>query len=504
VRALPCLSSKSTPTISRRHFLLSTAAIAASLSCQTRRAPSKPPNVVVFLADSLRADHLGCYGHKVQCSPAVDALARESIVFDRCYSQCCWTRPSIASIFTGYLPDVHEAGNTEKDFGAVSTAQAEIVRPCFTTLAEQFKQRGYNTGYLLSNAYLQKQFGFARGFDHYQYQDGWPPAELVNAAVEWLKKEAKEPFFLFIHEIDPHQPYYPHPEYYQELFGTSRDEAAKALTPEDVAEMKRMRQLAHWVDADDATVMREGFVKAPLTRPVYSPAAQSYFKNSYDAEILGVDREFGRMVKTIGDLGMDDRTAVVFTSDHGESFGEDGWYEHGNSLHNPELRVPLVLRLPAWMRESKRVPQTVSLFDLYPTLVALAGGKVDDKLQAKTLLDPDGSLAVDTDRECYATRVKPGQDASQGDQSLIHGPWKVRVTNPGEQMAVYNLDEDPQETRNYLAAGRAPLPAAAQQAVDRFKQARKQHIELAASFGKPEWVAGDESLKEELGALGYL
>ncbi|MDX9972538.1 MAG: sulfatase [FCB group bacterium] len=489
--------------VTRRQFLLSTAALTASLGCQVRyTAAQNPMNVVVFLADSFRADHLGCNGHAVRATPNVDALARDSIVFDRCYSQCCWTKPSIGSLFSGMLPQVHQAGLSDWDLDKINDVPVQMLRPCFSTLAERLQLLGYHTAYFLANSHVQERFGFARGFDHYRFENGWAPEDQMREAIRWLRKEAREPFFLFIHEIDPHAPYTPSPEHYQRLFGRSQDQAWAALPSADRADLDRAANAPTWHDDEPLSPASRGFVKTGFDRPSLSAASKAYRRSLYEAEIVKVDEEFGRLMTRLQTLNLDDRTAVVFTSDHGECFGEHGWYGHANSLHEPEVRVPMILRLPAGMRRRERVPWTVSQFDLHPTLVSLAGGGVAEELRARPLLLSDGSLAVDGHRECLAAHGQPGQHISEWDLSLVRGPWKAHLSNTAKDLAVYNLYDDPGEDRNLIETREARDDV--HRLLDRFERVREHELVVSASYGEPAWVPGGHNYQEELSALGYL
>lgn len=495
--------SRPASAVTRRQFLLSTAALTASLGCQVQYTPAKKPmNVVVFLADSFRADHLGCYGHTVQATPNVDALARDSIVFDRCYSQCCWTKPSIASLFSGMLPQVHQAGLSDWDLDKINDVPVQMLRPCFSTLAERLKLRGYHTAYFVANSHVQERFGFARGFDHYRFENGWAPDDQMREAIRWLRKEAREPFFLFVHEIDPHDPYTPSPRHYQYLFGRSQEQALAVLPRADKAELERAADAPKWRDAQPLSPTSRGFINAGLERLRLTADGKAYWRSLYDAEILRVDEEFGRLMTCLQALNVDDRTAVVFTSDHGESFGEHGWYAHANSLHEPEVRVPMILRLPAEIRRRERVPWTVSQFDLHPTLVSLAGGGVAEKLRARPLLHPDGTLAVEGHRECVAAHGQPGQHISEWDLSLVQGPWKAHLTNGAKDLAVYNLYDDPGENRNLNETRTARDDV--HRLLDRFERVREHELVVSASYGEPAWVPGGHNYQEELSALGYL
>jgi len=234
-----------------------------------------------------------------------------------------------------------------------------------------------------------------------------------------------------------------------------------------------------------------------------SARGRAYLASRYDGELRRVDDLFGRLLRCLRDAGFEDNTAVAFVSDHGESHGEHGHYFHSNALHNPEIHVPLIVRLPKDLRRQERVPFTVSQFDLNPTLLTLGGTWTPSHLQARSLLERDGSLAVKGHRECFSSFGEARYELSQWEASMICGPWKLHRPPLENRVAVYNIERDPGETTD-LAAPEAPPSPAIHKLVNRFQQAQEQHLELSASLGRPIWTRTDSVHTEELNALGYL
>jgi arylsulfatase A-like enzyme len=289
------------------------------------------PNIIVYLPDALRADRLGCYGNHAVTSPEIDGFSREGMLFERCYSQAAWTKPSIASLFSGFLPPVHQAVITDWDTKNVTSLRVQVLRDQFTTLAETLKAVGYTTASISVNPHTQKDFGFARGFDMYHYESK-PPDSQMNDVLSWLET-ATEPFFLFVHARDPHGPYTPSDQDYQLLFRETPKSVLARLPDKDKEllesfRMRYQRNTGH-VPLDELT-----------------PEGVSYLKNLYDAEIRGVDSQFRRMRQFLKRKRLTSRTLVAFISDHGEGFGEHGFFFHGNTLHGEDLHVPLILMGP--------------------------------------------------------------------------------------------------------------------------------------------------------------
>jgi len=482
-----------THTCTRREALATgTAALSAVFAATTGysqipravTSPNTPPNILVFLADSLRADHLGCYGYSLQTSPHIDAMAAKSIIFEQCYSQAPWTKPSIASLFTGYLPYIHQAVLTTWDMKNLArwdesnpfNFKIQTLRPNFTTLAELFRGLGYQTACFQWCPHCQSEFGFGQGFDQYRYVSAEAPEKQVNAVIKWLQSKRKQPFFAFVHAIDPHGPYVPSESFYSSVFGQSPAEAQEHLTPED------LERVQHF--------------KLPSLRAL-SPAGLHYLKTLYDAEIRGIDYHFGRILNSLAETGQDNNTIIVFIADHGEAFGEHQFFKHNNSLYDEELHVPMILRIGGSKSEI-RVPWNVSLYDLHPTLVALAGGSIGENIQAKSLLNQRGELTVHEHRPVYAYFDKNDSDTAKWEFCVIENGSKVYDKGAGKTPEIYDRSRDPEEKENVW--GKHPETDAL---VETLAILREKHRILATSFGEPHYAGIDQASIEELRSLGY-
>ena len=279
-----------------------------------------PPNVILITLDTVRADHVGCYGATDIQTPTLDALAHDGIVFDRAISQVPLTWPSHAVILTGTYP----FQNGVQDFTGAP------LEPRFRSVAQAFKQHGYSTGAVVSSFVLDKSWGLARGFDF--YDDAFSPeqfesrdlglverkaGESVTRAIDWMKKNPRRPFFFWLHLYDPHSSYDP---------------------PE--------------------------------------PFHTQYQGHLYDGEIAYADRELGRFMGWLKSNRLYDRSLIVFLSDHGESLGEHGEKEHGFFIYNSTVQVPLIVKPPAGSRlRPGHVARPVETAAVAPTLLALAGLK---------------------------------------------------------------------------------------------------------------------------------
>ncbi len=324
----------------------------ARVTQRTRR-----PNIILYLVDTLRADHLGCYGYSRPTSPNIDAFAAEATLFSSMFAQSSWTRTSIASLFTGLDPLTH--GTTDR-----LAALSDTV----LLLPEILQEVGYQTAGVITNGNISPQFGFDRGFDSFEVlaeksdtAEFHQLSDRVNdSAFSWLATRNEDrPFFLYLHTTDPHGPYAPRSPY--------REAFAPSVADADVGTIDMLR-----------AVKRKGAVVPPRL-------AQD-FAALYDAEIAFNDNEFGLLIRHLKELGLYASTLIVFTSDHGEEFLDHGFWEHGASLFNEQLHIPFILTLPQGMGKGVRVAANVAHIDLLPTLLEFLGEPVSESLQGRSLL----------------------------------------------------------------------------------------------------------------------
>ncbi len=442
------------------------------------RPPSTPPNVLLYVIDTLRADRLGCYGGAQDVSPHIDALAAEALVFDRAIAQSSWTKAAMASVFTGLYPTAH----------GIQDPRHRLSDELWT-LAEMLREAGYRTAGFFANGYLKESQGFAQGFETYVLSPQASPI-LHQEALAWLDEAAgRGPFFLFVHTIDPHGPLDP-PEDYRRRFAP--DVPAGAGTKE------------HLMSID--------FGRVPVT-----PQLQSQLEALYDAEIAANDAQLGRLLAALVEQGVYDDTLIIFLSDHGEAFFEHGRYGHGNDLYDEVLRVPLILRLPGG-KPVGRVAALAQQADLMPTLAAFLGLPLQRRLHGRNLLgealgdSAAGDSAVHTeDRIAISHMDRTGGRSGRPRISLIQGDWKViePLNRPTPRIGVllrgdleaaperelYHLGRDPGESRN-LAAREPDL------AWRLATLARARAIGLMAQRSARVEFTDEE--RRQLQALGYL
>ena len=329
-----------------------------------------PPHLVLFTADTLRADHTSLSGYARETTPNLDALARDAVVFSQAVTLVPKTGPSFATHFTGRLPETH---------GVTSNRYA--LPEELPLLAERLAEAGYASAAFVSNPILAPRKGFSRGFDRYEEfgkREGLEPQ--WRAFSRWAEAhDWSQPTFVWFHSIDPHGPYTPPPSVRDRFVGDPLFTAESRTVPLEY-ELQEGVPPSRVVGA------------LPRYQRIGDEDRVAWYVSQYDAEIYAMDAVLGRLVTFLRDRSLYDQAALVFTSDHGESLGEhDYYFEHGWFVYDATLRVPLVLKPPA----ADRVPpgvrtEQVSNVDTVPTLLALAGLRAPPGLPGKDLLAAAG------------------------------------------------------------------------------------------------------------------
>ncbi len=441
---------------------------ATSSAAATGRSPSAAarPNVIIYLIDALRADHLSCYGYPRETSPHFDELARRGLLFHGAQAQSPWTRASVASLFTGLWPQGHA---TNHDDDALPAG--------IPTLAGRLREAGYRTAGILGNGNVSKVFGFSQGFDQYLYLAYGEKGEISarstqihQAVLDLLPQLArKEPFFLYVHTVDPHAPYAP-PEPYRSRF------AASVEDPE-------LGSIA-------------GLLELQKRPDVVEEATIAQLLDLYDAEIAANDASLGALVSELSRRGLFDDSLIVVLSDHGEEFFDHGDWTHGKTLHSEMLDVPLLIKLPGQSagREIRRIVQHV---DIMPTILELAGVEVPPSIHGRSLLP----LLTAAGADSWGERAVAHLDLrGRALTSVIDGPWKLIQLGAPDGNAfpeLYDRRADPGERSN-LAPERTDLA--------KFLVAVRKAEEARVKTRAAESVAGEVSdeILEGLRALGYI
>jgi arylsulfatase A-like enzyme len=337
-------------------------------------------NLLLITIDTLRADHLGCYGYPRRTSPNVDSLAASGVTFTKAYAQRPKTSPSFASILTGTYPQRHGVRRTK-----------EVLPASAYTLAEALRDAGYATCGVVTNGNLYPAFGFDQGFQGYKYGHSGA-AEGTEIAMTWLRESARRPFFLWVHHTDPHAPYKP-PDPYAEKF------------------LNQVEYGKHPLEIVRGTPLG-GVHPGQL---LDGPLDLGYYISQYDGEIAYTDHWVGELLACVRSLGLGANTLVVLAADHGESLGDHAYYfEHGLLAYDASARIPLIFSLPGAMGAGVRESGVTESVDMMPTLLELLGVSRPGSCQGASLV---GRVAALTDPGA------PGGGGAQGRPAYVEAGY---------------------------------------------------------------------------------
>ncbi|MFC1611658.1 sulfatase, partial [Myxococcota bacterium] len=376
--------------------------VVSALTAESRSGPtSSLPNVVMFLTDTVRPDRVSSYGHRRHTTPVFDRLAEQGYLFTSAYAPSPWTRPSVASLFTGQYPQRHGVQMRQDKLPAA-----------IPTLAQNLRKRGVQTVCVTTNPHVTETWGMTRGFDRiveimpnkHSLKAG-NDARVVYSEFRDLAPELRPPFFLYVHLIDPHYPYEP---------------------------------------------------PAPDLRALKIRAEEPNSRARYDAEVHHADRFIGRMMESLDETGFLEQSIVLMTADHGEEFGEHGSTGHGKTVYQEVVRVPLALKLPAEMNRHlagvtegvdattgancQTVRANVSLVDVMPTILSLMSlavpGGIDGEdltplLRCEELEPRPLFFSVEKERASYA--------------GVLLDNSKLIVDRVSGKRRLHILDDDPTE-----------------------------------------------------------
>ncbi|MDJ0852510.1 MAG: sulfatase [Myxococcota bacterium] len=463
-------------------------------ACEGRTGPGHRDlaPVVLITVDTLRADRLGVYGHRLDVSPRIDALAESGVRFADATVQWPKTWPSIASLLTGTYP--HTTGIRGKP---------RRLPDSHVMLAELFAKAGYDTAAIVSNWNVGSHMGFGQGFEHFvqSWEEKWREQAgnepFVNApgrvkdytnatlvtdqALRWLRGRGPRdrPFFLWIHYMDPHGPYQP-PARYARLFeGAHRSEPIPPrLLPPYQQQTRRGRLITDL----------------------------GFYQSQYDREIRYLDDEVGRLLDALSqpDLG---NPLIVLTADHGESMGEHRYYlEHGKLPYQPTAHVPLLVSRPGVIEGGRVIDTPVGLIDLSATLLELAGMVVPGSFEGTSL-----ARVILGERDAALPEhvfMESGYGGDQTQLTVREGPWKLihvpyapdRKAMTGAEFELYHLGRDPGEIEN-VAAAHPEVVRRLGEALVRWDAAGARLGELGEELDPASLDAGSRAMLE---ALGYL
>lgn len=393
-------------------------------------------NLLIVLFDTLRADHTQPYGSPKVKTPQLLALAARGVTFTDASANASWTAPSVTSLLTSTHPTVHGVSGAAA-FDKLSAVS--MVPPGLPLLPEVLQQHGYATQAIFNNPIISPSFGYERGFDevdeyfHLREQvlkESPSPAEQVERVWErdfepLLARRGERPFFVFLHEIDPHHPYQA-PEPWVRMYLKERREPAADL-------------------AGSGLAVHDWFLHDPGR---LSPRLVREIQGLYDAEVSFMDAYLGELVAKLEAAGLREDTLIVFLSDHGESLAEHGLLGHGKTLYEEVLEVPLLMSLPGVLPEGLRVTDPVALVDVAPTVLGLLGVPAPAGMQGRSLVPLLGPHPPPP-----APRARFARSRFEGRWNLDSvrvADWKLirRARDGGRDWELYDLAHDPREARN--------------------------------------------------------
>jgi len=443
--------------VSTRSFVAFLAVACGSLpACAPRARPASAPAVVLVSIDTLRPDHLGCYGYRRPISPHIDAFRREAVLMRDVVASAPSTLASHASMFTSLLVQHHGA----------SIAASSALRPGLVTLAEVLQRAGFATASFNGGGELHRVWGLDRGFGVYESATDSTVSEIgddtmagqVQLAKKWLESVGSRPFFLFLHTYEVHHPYTPAPE------------RLKAIEPSYAGRLP---------DRISIRLLE----KINSGQKKLAPGDLEHIVATYDAEIASADAGFGELLDLLRRLGRYDSSIIVLVSDHGEAFGERGkvgW--HGDTLYDEQIRIPLVVKLPRGRLAGKAVEAQVRGIDIAPSLLS--------------------QLGLPVPRQFSGTRIDFAGGAPD------HPPWSMSTIDGALRVAavrthrwkwyegrLYDLEHDPGETRDV-----ASLHPEVERELEGRLVASLRSRESAGSTP----VRMPNEVAEQLKALGYL
>lgn len=454
--------------------------VLTALACSAPGEARRPVNIIVIMVDTLRADYLGSYGFEGPVSPHLDALAAESVRFEHCISQAPWTKPSVASLFTSLHPETHRVTDHDDQFwrDVDENLKTSALPEEAITLAEVLRTNGYATAAWVGNSWLSEGLGFGQGFDDYQA----PERRHVQDADEvwgdvwyWLVRHRKEspekPFFWYLHVMDVHGPYRP--------------------PPEDVQAVSESSTLGEERLLDDAEFDRIPNHILPTARSG-APHELRTVRALYAGGIRAFDRRLGQFLERLDNAGLVENTLLLLVSDHGEELGEHGGWDHGDTLHAEQTRVPCVIRSP--QLPAGTVDEIVSLVDFMPTLLGAAAASRPEGLQGRNLWPV---LLGQTAPE-PAWAFSGGVKLSRNTLSVRSKSHALLWNDADGAISLFDTREDPLEQRDLAESN----PELRDELRDRLQLHQAELKKAGTLLTRQEELTREEI--ERLQSLGYL
>jgi arylsulfatase A-like enzyme len=467
----------------------------------TTNAPGNRPNVIVYMIDTLRADHTSLYGYARDTTPFLKKLGAQGMVFDDCQVQATWTKPSVASLLTSLYSFTHGIVHDDDTIPAGAT-----------TLAGQLRAAGYVTASVLANPLAGRITGLQRGFDYVsewqaverylsETEDRATDSAAVNKVVfPWLERHRDEPFFLYAHSTDPHAPYRP-PAGFEEKF------ANPAESPEFNRDFKKLKELAlsHGGFGISRALCAQGGVDPNrfIQRAV----------DRYDGKILHNDWSLQQLVGKLKQLGILDNTLIVVVSDHGEEFWEHGWTGHGQSLYQELAHGVLLMWNPKLIPRPGRVGEPVQSIDVMPTVLDLLGLKIPDAVEGQSLapfakgqpFQRRGPVMTSRFAHPYEQRNELDPENHIDSIALLDATWKLIYREKGKEVGLNRVElYDRRADRVDAKDVAAQHPRETSQMMTEIGKWIDQQKQIRRALGQGTKATLDRQTLDQLRSLGYL
>ena len=441
--------------------ILSTVILCSFMMCDHAQPSFSDCSIIFISIDCLRADHLGGYGYPRNTSPSFDSFVKDAVLFNKCITQCTSTLASHASMLTSLIPAHH---------GAFFTRSLAL-SPEVITMAEILKENGYKTVSFNDGGQIAPRFALDQGFDLYastvtrRKHRKYSFRRIVRKSTSWIEKNLDKKFFLFLHTYETHHPYEPRKECL-ELY--EKDYSGRLPENISVELINRINDGKLKIDEQDL----------------------KHIINTYDAEIRSMDRSFGLFLDFLKEKGIYDKTIIIFTSDHGEEFGEHGWVAtHSNSLFNEQIRVPLAIKLCNSKYSSAEIDTLVRSIDILPTLLDILNIESSGPYEGVSLSPLiRGKIKK---MELFAISQRDMLETFNPSYwSIMNEKWKLYDSK------LYDLENDPQELIDQSVSHKA-LKSMLWEQAERFLRQTPVHT-------SGEKVKLSDELKEKLKSLGYI
>jgi arylsulfatase A-like enzyme len=426
-------------------------------------------NVILISLDTLRADHLNSYGYKRETAPNMAKLAEEGALFTNFFTPATWTLPAHMSLLTALYPSSHR----------IHISKRRVEGLAHQTIPDLMKSGGYYTVSFNDSLHIGSFYGFDKGFDSFN-EKGFGVSENVSKFIDWADEHKDLKFFAFLHTYEVHDYFFRKPEHI-EFF--AKDYNGKIT--ENFLEIVKF--------GEDS---REAFG--------LSASDLQFIEDSYDGGILYTDGYIGKLIAALKEMNLYDKTMIMITSDHGESFNESHnndrhvWWHHGGFPYDSQIHIPLIIKLPkSFENKPLVITQAYSLIDIMPTLAELLRLDLRDPVEGLSMAS--ALKGIETESEERVIITMPAQEELNAILGLRKGQFKY-IVQEGVTEELYDLRTDPNEQLNIIDQTEY------EDDIEEYTRILAEYLQSCRAH-ESKHTPGDElpdELRKQLEALGYL